>query len=84
MLMRDDIDPASIVRLDLIGRVEWIHPSQTVIEAADYNGYRALTRSGDRRFFLALRPGDLSPDWLDVTDQIGNFMVFERSGGGSN
>jgi hypothetical protein len=27
---------------------------------------------------LALQPGDLSPDWLDVSDQIANFILFER------
>jgi hypothetical protein len=56
-----------------------MHPSETVIEAGDYNGYRTLTRSGDERFFLALGPGD----WLDVTDQIGNFRVFELKGDSS-
>jgi hypothetical protein len=76
--MRNDIDQNSLVRLHLIGRVAWKHSSGPMIEAADYNGYRALTPSKERRFFLSLMPGDSSVDWLDITDHIGNFMVSEK------
>jgi hypothetical protein len=76
--MRSDIDPDSIVPLHLIGRFNWTHKNGTPIEDGDYNGYRAHTPSKERRFFLALHPGDSSVDWLDITDDIGNFMVFER------
>jgi hypothetical protein len=76
--MRNDIDPKSIVPLHLIGRLAWTHKNGTVIQPADYNGYRATTSSGERRFFLVLQPGDLSVDWLDITDKIGNFIVAER------
>ena len=65
--------------LHLIGRRAWKHENGTTIQAADYNGYRALTPSKQRRFFLAVNPGDLSLDWLDITDHIGNFIVAEKT-----
>jgi hypothetical protein len=76
--MRTDIDSNSIIRLHLIGRFAWTHKNGTAIQAADYNGYRALTTSKERRFFLALQPGDSIIDSLDITDHIENFMVFDR------
>jgi hypothetical protein len=44
------------------------------------DGYRAVVRTGETRVFMALRPGDTSYDWLDVTDQVkaGYFIVCER------
>ena len=76
--MRSDIDQNSIVQLDLVGHRTWQHSSGAIIQAGDYNGYRALTPSGERRVFLALHPGDSSPDWLDITDQIGNFTSHHK------
>jgi hypothetical protein len=78
--MQKDIDPKSIVKLHLVNRSTWKHANGTVIQEGDYNGYRAATPSGDKRVFMALQPGDLSVDWLDVTDQAkaGQFMIFER------
>jgi hypothetical protein len=76
--MRDDIAPNSIVRLHLIGRVRWTHTNGAVIEAGDYDGYRALTPSKERRVFLALQSGDASGDWLDITDHVRNFIVSHR------
>ncbi len=75
---RSDIDPTSIVPLNLIGRHVWQHKNGTIVQAADYNGFRALTPSKEPRYFLAVTPGDLSVDWLDITDQIGNFIVDEK------
>jgi hypothetical protein len=81
--MRNDIDPGSIVRLHLIGRVEWQHKTGAMIQAGDYDGYRALTASGERRTFLALHPNDDSTDWLDITNDLHRFMAFNRDDIGS-
>ncbi len=77
--MRNEIDPKSVIPLHLIGRMAWRHKSGTTIEAGDYNGYRARTLSGERRVFLSLHPGDSSFDWIDITPEVRNFMVFERA-----
>jgi hypothetical protein len=76
--MRSDIDPNSIVRLHLIGRLRWTHQSGTIIQAGDYTGYRAMTPLGERRVFLTLQPGDLGTDWLDITDQAGHFFIYNK------
>jgi hypothetical protein len=60
------------------GRFAWTHKNGTAIQAADYNGYGALTASKERRFFLALQRGDSIIDSLDITDHIDNFVVFDR------
>ncbi len=78
--MRDDVDPKSVAKLHLIERWTWRHSNGTAIQDCDYYGYRAVTWSGQRRVFLALQPGDLSVDWLDVTDEerAGYFIVGDR------
>lgn len=76
--MRTDIDPKSIVPLRLIGRVAWQHKNRAIVEAADYNGHRARTPSGEERVFLSLTSGDDSVDWLDITDHVDRFMIWDR------
>lgn len=79
--MRDDIDPQkSVVRLHLVNRNNYTHANGTAIAEGDYNGYRAVMRTGETRCFMALNPGDNSYDWLDVTDDArsGRFIVIER------
>jgi hypothetical protein len=79
--MRDDIDQQkSVVRLHLVNRTNYRHANGTTIAEGDYNGYRAVMRTGETRCFMALRPGDNSYDWLDVTDDTmsGRFIVIER------
>jgi hypothetical protein len=78
--MRDDIDPNSVVRVHLVGLCEWQHANGTIVKAADYDGFRAQTPARERRLFLSLQPGDLSVDWLDVTDHVANFMVINKDG----
>jgi hypothetical protein len=78
--MRDDIDPNSIVRVHLVGLFEWQHANGTIIKAADYDGFRALTPSGERRLFLSLNVGDLSVDWLDITDHAASFIAINKDG----
>jgi hypothetical protein len=82
-MMRTDIESNSVVRLHLIGRADWQHQSGAMIQAGDYYGYRALTPSGERRVFLALHPGDDSADWIDITNDVDKFMVFNRDDIGS-
>jgi len=80
--MRDDIDPQTpLVKLDLISRHNWAHPNGTTISEGDRDGYRAVMRTGETRVFMALMPGDMSYDWLDVTDQVraGFFIVNESA-----
>jgi hypothetical protein len=80
--MRDDIDSKTVVKLHLIGRTTWTHPNGTIIRAGDYNGYRSVMKTtGQPRVFLALQPGDLTVDWIDVTDQVnkGYFIMAERN-----
>jgi hypothetical protein len=79
--MRDDIDPKKpIVRLHLVNRSTYAHTNGTSIQEGDYNGYRAVMRTGETHCFVALSPGDNSYDWLDVTADVrgGHFLVFER------
>lgn len=79
--MRDDIDlKKHIVKLVLISRNSWKHPNGTTISEGDRDGYRAVMRTGETRVFMALMPGDMSEDWLDVTDQAkaGHFIVCEQ------
>jgi hypothetical protein len=80
-MTRDDIDPARpLVKLLLVSRSNWKHPSGTVISEGDRNGYRAVTKTGEPRVFMSLMPDDVSSDWLDVTDQARDdfFIVMER------
>jgi hypothetical protein len=79
--MRDDIDSKKpIVKLVLISRNSWKHPNGTTISEGDRDGYRAVMRTGETRVFMALMPGDMSDDSLDVTDQAkaGHFIVCEQ------
>jgi hypothetical protein len=79
--MRDNIDPQKpLAKLLLISRGNWTHPNGTRITEGDRDGYRAVMRTGETRVFMSLTPGDLSYDWLDVTDQTrtGHFLVCER------
>jgi hypothetical protein len=76
--MRQDIDINSIVPLHLICRDHWQHENGTTLKPVDYAGYRALTPQKERRFFLALNPGDLSIDWLDITGHTDKFIVSEK------
>jgi hypothetical protein len=79
--MRDDIDQQKpVVRLHLVNRNTYKHANGTTIAEGDYNGYRAVMRTGETRYFMALSPGDNSYDWLDVTADFsgGHFLVFER------
>ena len=76
--MRDDIDPQKpIVKLDLSSR-NWTHPNGTAISEGDRSGYRAMMKTGESRVYMALIPGDMSYDWLDVSDQFasGNLTVI--------
>lgn len=78
--MRDDIDPAKpLVKLNLVSRGSWTHPNGTAVSEGDRNGYRAVMKTGETRLFMSLMPGDMSYDWLDVTDQAraGYFLVHE-------
>jgi hypothetical protein len=80
-MIRDDIDPQKpFVKLLLVSRSNWTHPNGTSIEEGDRNGYRAVMKTGETRVFMSLMPGDMSYDWLDVTDQerAGFFIVYER------
>ncbi len=80
-MTRDDIDPKKpLVKLLLISRSDWTHPNGTVISDGDHDGYRAVMKTGETRVFMSLMPGDISSDWLDVTDQAraGFFIVAER------
>jgi hypothetical protein len=49
-----------------------------VIQEGDHNGYHAVMKTGEKRVFMALMPGDMSPDWLDATDQFtsGNLSII--------
>jgi len=79
--MRDDIDPQKpLVKLLLVSRNSWKHPNGTTISEGDRDGYRAVMRTGETRVFMTLTPGDMSYDWLDVTDQAkaGYFIMAER------
>ncbi len=80
--MRDDIDPQKpLVKLLLVSRNNWRHPNGTAISEGDRDGYRAVMRKGETRVFMSLMPGDMSYDWVDVTDQVkaGYFIVHERA-----
>ena len=77
--MRPDIDPQSLARLHLIGRVKWQHDNGAIIEPADYNGFRARTPSGQVRMFLSLHPGDDSVDWIDITTRADKFIISEKT-----
>jgi len=35
---------------------------------------------GERRLFLSLNVGDLSVDWLDITDHAANFIMINKDG----
>jgi hypothetical protein len=79
--MRDDIDQQKpLVKLDLVVMRGFTHPNGTVISTRDYDGYRAILKTGAARVFLALTRGDNSYDWLDVTDQCAGHIdvVNER------
>lgn len=79
--MRDDIDPQTpLVRLQLVSRSNWTHPNGTPISEGDRYGYRAVMKTGETRVFMSLMLGDMSYDWLDVTDLVkaGYFIVSER------
>jgi len=78
----NDIDPNSVVRLHLIGRAEWQHESGVMLQAGDYHGYRALTRSGQRRIFLEHRSGARA-EWFDITSDADKFMTFNHDDVGS-
>jgi hypothetical protein len=80
-MTRDDIDPQKpLVKLLLVSRSDWTHPNGTAISEGDRNGYRAVMKTGETRVFMSLMPGDMSYDWLDVTDQarVGFFVIGER------
>jgi hypothetical protein len=80
-MTRDDIDPQKpLVKLLLVSRSNWTHPNGTAISEGDRNGYRAVMKTGETRVFMSLMPGDMSYDWLDVTDQAraGFFIICER------
>jgi hypothetical protein len=80
-MTRDDIDPQKpLVKLLLVSRSNWTHPNGTVISEGDRNGYRAVMKTGETRVFMSLMPGDMSSDWLDVTDQARAdfFIICER------
>ena len=68
------------MKLLLTGCNNWKHPNGTAIAAGDRNGYRVVMRTGETRVLMSLMPGDMSYDWLDVTDQVkaGYFIVHER------
>jgi hypothetical protein len=79
--MRDDIDPQKpLVKLLLVNRNTYKLANGTTLSEGDYNGYRAVMRAGETRVILATAPGDMSYDWLDVTDdaKAGHFIVAER------
>lgn len=67
-------------RLHLIGRRPFVAANGARIEAADYNGFRAVFSDGESRTFLKLLPGDNGYDAIDITAEVaaGGFMVFER------
>jgi hypothetical protein len=68
--MRQDIDSEiPLVRLLLLSRFNWTHPNGTAVSEGDRDGYRAVMTTGETRAFMSLMPGDMSYDWLDVTDQ---------------
>ena len=79
-MTRDDIDPQKpLVKLLLVSRSDWRHPNGTTISEGDRNGYRAVMKTGETQVFMSLMPGDMSYDWLDVTDQAraGFFIICE-------
>ncbi|MGA3304025.1 MAG: hypothetical protein ABSC72_12160 [Methylovirgula sp.] len=80
-MTRDDIDAQKpLVKLLLVSRSNWTHPNGTAISEGDRDGFRAVMKTGETRVFMSLLPGDMSYDWLDVTDQAraGVFIICER------
>jgi hypothetical protein len=81
VLTRDDIDQQKpLVKLLLVSRSNWVHPNGTAVSEGDRDGYRAVMKTGEKRIFMVLMPGDMSYDWLDVTEQAtaGFFIICER------
>jgi hypothetical protein len=78
--MRDDIDPQEpLVKLLLVNRNTYRLASGATLSEGDYDGYRAVMRTGETRVFLS-QVGDMSYDWLDVTADAkkDRFIVLER------
>lgn len=73
--MRPDFAGCSITSLNLIGHRRIEHPNGVVTEATDYSGYRVEDKAGKVRVFLQLRPGDLSVDWLEISDKTDQFII---------
>lgn len=74
--MRPDLANCTISKLNLIGLQRIQYPNGAVTEEADYRGFRAEDPSGHIRCFLQLAPGDLSHDWVEITDKIESFTVW--------
>jgi hypothetical protein len=75
--MRQDIDPEKpLVRLLLLSRFNWTHPNGTAVSEGDRDGYRAVMKTGETRVFMSLMPGDMSSDWLDVTEEAARTDIF--------
>lgn len=75
---REDIDTKTIEKLDAFCKQRFQHPQAFPeggwIEPVDCT-LRAKGHDGRCRFFLSSKPGDLSIDWLDITDYIDNFNI---------
>jgi len=80
--MRPDIDPKKLTAYHAMCLTGFQHPKAFggVVEAADYDGYRHEEKDGGTfRWFIATRSGDISADWLDVTDYLDNFNFIPKT-----
>jgi len=78
--MRHDVDPKKLTVYHATCFQKFDHPNAFggVVEANEYQGFRHAEDDGRSfRCFISTRPGDLSVDWLDVTDymQFFNFVL---------
>jgi hypothetical protein len=80
-LMRPDIDPKNLTKYDVLCSDRFPHPNAFGgwVEAADYDGYRHTDTDGKVSLFIATSRGDLSHDWLDVTDYMTHLNFIGRN-----
>jgi hypothetical protein len=79
--MCGDVDPHKpFMWLDLVNRITYTHDNGTTISEGDRDGYRVVMKTGETRIFMALMPGDMSDDWIDITGDVkaGRYIVSDR------